>query len=178
MESLEPDKGAEIFDSDPNRTFIACVGEGTATVTATPYPEVDEADLPDCWSLTGGTGSGKLSRTVDCNSLGSTLITAQSNTSEKRTWVVVSPDGDSDSMPDYWETHYGLDPCDPSDTDSDDDSDILTNLQEYQNGTNPIDSDSDSDGMDDGWELDETFDPLNATDASQDFDNDDYSCTV
>ncbi|MHC4759647.1 MAG: PKD domain-containing protein [Planctomycetota bacterium] len=80
--SVEPDKGAEIIEAgDPNRTFVVCVGEGTATVTATPYANVSEGNLPNDWSLTGGTGVGKLSRTADCNSLGSTLITAQSNTS-------------------------------------------------------------------------------------------------
>jgi RHS repeat-associated protein len=173
--ALEPDKGAEIDNNDPNRTFIVCVGEGTTTVTASPYPNVGESDLPDCWSLTGGNGSGKLTRTVDCNSLDSTLITAQCNLSERRTLIVVSPDDDNDSMPDYWEVHYDLDPNNPSDAGNHDDNDDLTNLQEYQNGTNPIDSDSDSDGMDDSWELDEAFDPLDATDASQDFDNDEYS---
>ncbi|MHC4759646.1 MAG: LamG domain-containing protein, partial [Planctomycetota bacterium] len=78
-------------------------------------------------------------------------------------------------MPDYWETHYGLDPCDPCDASSNADSDALTNLQEYQNGTDPTDEDTDDDDMDDGWEVDESFNPLDATDAVQDFDSDSYS---
>ena len=46
-------------------------------------------------------------------------------------------DTDMDGMPDWWETTYGLNPLDPSDADKDPDRDGWTNLEEYQNGTDP-----------------------------------------
>ncbi|MFH1615002.1 MAG: Calx-beta domain-containing protein [Planctomycetota bacterium] len=47
-------------------------------------------------------------------------------------------DQDGDSMPDYWENQYGLDTANHSDRNSDSDSDVYTNLEEYLNNTNPI----------------------------------------
>lgn len=47
-------------------------------------------------------------------------------------------DTDGDGMPDAWETLYNFDPNDMSDANQDDDGDGYTNLQEYQQGTNPI----------------------------------------
>ncbi len=48
-------------------------------------------------------------------------------------------DSDADGMPDDWEIKYGLNPFDPSDANQDLDGDGLTNLQEYQLGTDPTD---------------------------------------
>jgi hypothetical protein len=46
-------------------------------------------------------------------------------------------DTDDDGMPDYWETRYGLNPIDAGDANQDSDDDGLTNLQEYEQQTNP-----------------------------------------
>jgi len=96
--SLEPDEGTEIDDgdSDPDtKLFVVCIvapsPASTLTVTATPNPSVAEADLPDCWTLTGGTGTGKLTRTVDKTTAGETVIACSCGAdSEKITtiWVV------------------------------------------------------------------------------------------
>ena len=40
-------------------------------------------------------------------------------------------------MPDYWESRYGLNPYDASDATKDTDEDGLTNLEEYEQQTNP-----------------------------------------
>ncbi len=48
-------------------------------------------------------------------------------------WV----DTDGDGMPDNWETEHGLDPLDGADANQDLDGDGDSNLEEYQNGTNP-----------------------------------------
>lgn len=46
-------------------------------------------------------------------------------------------DDDDDGMPDDFENRYGLDPLDDSDAGLDPDGYGVTNLEEYQNGTNP-----------------------------------------
>jgi len=66
-------------------------------------------------------------------------------------------DDDSDGMPGYWETLYGLNPNDPSDAAGDLDSDGLTNLAEFQNGTVPTNPDTDGDGVNDGDEVNVYF---------------------
>ena len=62
-------------------------------------------------------------------------------------------DSDGDLLPDWWENEFadnlttlsGLD-------DSDFDEDSLTDLEEYENGTDPSKTDTDGDGLDDGIE--------------------------
>ena len=46
-------------------------------------------------------------------------------------------DSDSDGMPDWYETRYGLDPNDPADAGLDPDGDGLTNVEEYVAGNAP-----------------------------------------
>jgi hypothetical protein len=59
------------------------------TVTAKPDPVVAEAQLPACWSLTGGTGSGKLQRTVDQTTPAEVKLTCQSGLRKKELTVRV-----------------------------------------------------------------------------------------
>ncbi|MFW9787551.1 MAG: PKD domain-containing protein [Candidatus Thorarchaeota archaeon] len=67
--------------------------------------------------------------------------------------------GDNDGMPDSWEMLYGLDMNDPNDAQLDKDGDGLTNLEEYQYGTNPTLVDTDSDGLWDNEEVTLGTDP-------------------
>lgn len=60
-----------------------------------------------------------------------------------------SRDSDQDGMPDEWEQRYFLAPH-TDDRFYDYDGDSLTNIQEYQRGTNPNHHDSDNDGREDG----------------------------
>lgn len=62
------------------------------------------------------------------------------------------PDSDGDGMLDGWERLYGLNP-NFSDASLDNDSDGLSNMEEYQNHTNPSSPDSDGDGLTDGAEV-------------------------
>jgi len=74
-------------------------------------------------------------------------------------------DGDADSLPDDWELVYGLHTADPTDTFEDPDADGLTNLAEFQNGTDPDDNDTDDDHMEDGWEVTYGLNPLDPSDG-------------
>ena len=94
VESLLPDEGTELDDGDgdPNtKLFVVCIvppsPPSTLTVTATPNPSVAEEDLPDCWTLTGGTG--KLTRTVDKTTAGTTVITCTAGSSSKTTTIYI-----------------------------------------------------------------------------------------
>ncbi len=80
--------------------------------------------------------------------------------------VMISPDG----MPKAWEEANGLDGY-RNDSGDDIDGDGLTNLEEYNNSTNPRNSDSDGDGMPDGWEVTNSLAP-NIDDADLDPDGD------
>lgn len=77
--------------------------------------------------------------------------------------VLVDGDTDFDGMPDAWEDAHGLNKTSDTDSALDNDTsrgpDGLTNLQEYQNGTDPQDSDSDDDGLNDGDEVNGTLNP-------------------
>ena len=48
-----------------------------------------------------------------------------------------APDSDKDGLPDWWESHYGLNPL-FNDAHLDPDGDGRTNLEEYNAGTNPV----------------------------------------
>jgi len=91
--SMEPDIGEEIDDEDEDpdtRTFVVAVAEtGVVTVNAIPNPVVAEENLPDGWTLTGGTGTGKLSRTIDRTKPDIYELTCTCGTSEKKTKVIV-----------------------------------------------------------------------------------------
>ncbi|MDI6916393.1 MAG: hypothetical protein QMC80_01195, partial [Thermoplasmatales archaeon] len=73
----------------------------------------------------------------------------------------LNPDSDGDKIPDGWEAKYakyridGFYNIDPRnfDANNDSDNDELTNIQEYNIGTDPNNPDSDFDGMPDGWEV-------------------------
>ena len=79
-------------------------------------------------------------------------------------------DTDGDTIGDWIEVRYGLDPI-RDDTAEDNDEDGLSNIREIQLGTHPGLNDTDSDGMDDFWEVLFHTDPL-VNDSMLDPDND------
>jgi len=69
-------------------------------------------------------------------------------------------DADGDGLPDSYEEQYAfLDPQNASDAGSDQDSDGVTNLQEFQIGSDPTKDDADRDGLSDKYEFDNNLDP-------------------
>jgi len=78
--------------------------------------------------------------------------------------VVDALDTDGDDIPDDYETSHGLNPNDPGDAQADPDQDSLTNIGEFNAGTDPHDSDSDDGGENDYSEVYFGRDPLDPED--------------
>ncbi|HKS38859.1 MAG TPA: LamG-like jellyroll fold domain-containing protein, partial [Verrucomicrobiae bacterium] len=72
-----------------------------------------------------------------------------------------SSDDDGDGMANGFEADFNFNPFDPSDAASDADGDTLSNLQEHNLGTSPVNRDTDGDGLRD----DVDPEPLNPEDA-------------
>lgn len=77
--------------------------------------------------------------------------------------LTITFDLDGDGMSMVWEIQNGLNTS-LDDSGEDQDGDDLTNLEEYENGTDPNDEDSDGDGHTDGEEVSEGTDPLDSED--------------
>lgn len=101
----------------------------------------------DYWEATACYTSNPVYLTNDV--FGTDMVLADPNT-----------DSDSDSLHDWWEMYYFSDLDEVAAGDPDYDG--LSNLVEYQLGTNPNDADSDDDGANDGLEVGAGTDPMNA----------------
>jgi len=92
--SLLPDQGV-VFDdgsSDPDTVAYAIpiAASGNVTVTATANPTgISEANLPSSWSLTGGSGTGKYSRTVGKATSAMTVISCTCGSTTKTAKIYV-----------------------------------------------------------------------------------------
>ncbi len=89
--------------------------------------------------------------------------------------VAAVVDADADGLADYWELFNGFAIDDSADALADFDHDGLTNLQEFELGTDPRNIDSDGDGVADGWEVQYGLSPLDSNDARLDHDGDGVS---
>lgn len=130
-------------------------GAGELAIVA-PLDAVWEAIATAPWiTLVGGNngiGSGTLHYSVLANTTGEPRTGRIIISGVEYTILQgINPtDNDGDGMPNEWELQYGFDINDPSDANEDPDGDGLTNLEEYQLGTNPLLKDTSGDGIDDG----------------------------
>jgi hypothetical protein len=83
----------------------------------------------------------------------------------------ISFDMDLDGMPRWWEQDNGFSDDNPDDASMDFDSDGLSNLEEFEAGTDPKLADTDGDGVPDKWD----GKPLDDQEWDKDSDNDGYS---
>jgi hypothetical protein len=75
----------------------------------------------------------------------------------------LNQDTDGDGLPDGWELRNYLEPFLPQGqdgADGDPDHDMITNILEYEYGTNPHSSDSDEDSLPDYWEISHCLSPI------------------
>lgn len=66
---------------------------------------------------------------------------------------LTDPDSSDNGIPDAWAIRHGLDPLDPDIADEDPSDSGLTNLEEYQWGTDPNKADTSGNGLTDGEEV-------------------------
>jgi len=114
----------------------------------------------------------KLNRLTKVTYNNLTIIEYAYDSSGNRISVAVMTDTDYDGMADSWEmTYFGTLSRNGS---GDYDGDGLTDLQEYQNQTNPKLKDTDGDGMPDAWEVEYGLNPR-VDDAYDDADFDGFT---
>ncbi len=137
---FETSKSVTLTGSDPEDDPLSF------TVTADPAHGILTGTVPDLVYTpdAGYTGGDSFMFKVNDGELDSSTATVS---------LTVSgiTDTDNDGMPDDWETDNGFDPDDGTDADGDADGDGLTNLEEFDHGTDPNDIDTDNDGLTD-WD--------------------------
>ena len=146
----------------------------SAPTTVTVLPNSDADGMDDDWELQNGLDPALDDARLDLDGDGLTNIWEYTWKFDPTNPADAQRDSDADGLPDWWELiHYGnASVAIPS---ADPDSDGLTNLQEFQNATNPKNWDTDGDLLPDEWEVQYGLDPLsssgiNGADGDQDGD--------
>ncbi len=147
----------------PSTLSLSGIGQTVQLAVIATYPNGSTRDVTTSASGTNYTTSNPAIATVGANGLvtamssGTVVIQATNDGAMaiKSAMVVLSStDSDGDGIPDDVEISLGLDPHNPVDAQEDFDRDGLTNLREYQLGTDIRKADTDGDGINDGDEVD------------------------
>jgi hypothetical protein len=142
-------------------TSLSAQGQTVQLAVTATYADGSTADVTPAASGTDYRTSNAAIATVDAGGLvtaqasGAVIVSAATEgaLAVLRLQVVLSGSSVGDGIPDDWKIAHGLDPNDPLVAYEDPDHDGLTNLEEYQYGTDPNDPDTDGDGLSDGDEV-------------------------
>jgi hypothetical protein len=132
----------------------------SAQLTVTPsYPNNSTGNVTAANTGTNYTTSNPAIATITAAGLvtavssGTVVIQANNDGATAIATVQVSLGVSHGGIPDSWALAHGLNPNDPTTPMQDPDRDGLTNLLEYQYGTDPNNPDTDGDGLTDGDEV-------------------------
>ena len=137
----------------------------TAVLAGGSTTDVTQADAGTFWSSSNtNIASVSANGLVTARTRGQAIIQARNEgvLASFALDVLIPNDADGDGLTDEFEVSRGLDPNDPSDAAQDRDGDGLSNLQEFELGTNIDAADTDGDGIPDGEELALGTDPLSS----------------
>lgn len=141
-------------------TTLTSAGSTTQLSVTASFPSGTAADVTSSQSGTAYTISNPFIATITPDGLitavhSGTVVVQAIN--EGTTGIigiqVVLAEASHGGIPDSWAIAHGLDPNNPTMPMEDPDHDGLTNLQEFQNGTDPHNPDTDGDGLTDGQEV-------------------------
>jgi hypothetical protein len=142
-------------------TALSVAGQQVQLTALATFPDGTQADVTAAATGTGYRSSNPAIAGVDAEGLvtarlsGAVVVSALNEgvLGVLRLQVVLSGSTVGDGIPDDWKVAHGLDPNDPYVAMQDPDHDGLTNLEEYQQGTDPNNPDTDGDGLSDGDEV-------------------------
>ena len=141
-------------------TFLSAVGQTSQLSVAATYPDNSTKNVTAGSTGTNYTTSNAKIASITSDGLvtavasGTVVIQATNDgASGILTLQVVLGGTSHGGIPDSWITANGLNVNDPTLAAEDPDHDGLTNLQEFQLGTNPNNPDTDGDGLNDGDEV-------------------------
>ena len=147
---------------NPGTPSLTALGQTIQLVVTATYPDNSTKDVSAANTGTNYTTSNPAIVSVGANG----LLTAVANgtvviqaTNDGATGIVTAKvviagvDSDTDGIPDDAEIRLGLDPHNPIDAQEDFDRDNLTNLQEFNLGTDIRKADTDDDGLSDESEV-------------------------
>jgi hypothetical protein len=153
----------------PANPSLSNAGQTVQLMVTAKYPDNSTRDVSAGNTGTNYTSSNPAIATVSANGLlsavasGTVVIQASNDGATgiiRATVVLSNVDSDGDGIPDDIEISLGLDPQNPVDAQDDFDRDGLTNLREFQLGTNLRVFDTDGDGIGDGLEVQTNSNPL------------------
>ncbi|HXO51137.1 MAG TPA: Ig-like domain-containing protein, partial [Mycobacterium sp.] len=142
-------------------TSLSTAGQQVQLTAMATYPDSSQADVTPGPTGTGYRSTNPAIAAVDANGMVTAVSSGVVSISALdegalgviRLQVVLAGSTAGDGIPDDWKVAHGLDPNDPYVAMEDPDHDGLTNLEEYQAGTDPNNPDTDGDGLSDGDEV-------------------------